>query len=61
MPQGDTDSPPRCSVSSTAMTSRGLMKKVCTGVRCAHLRICALTGLRVSDIGSVSHLDDGAG
>jgi hypothetical protein len=37
------------------------MMNVCTGVRCNHLRICALAGLRMSDIGWVSHLDDGAG
>ncbi len=32
------------------------MMNVCTGVRCNHLTIWALTGLGVSDIGWVLHL-----
>ncbi len=56
MPHGDTDSPPGCSASSNAMTSSGLMKKVWTGVRCAHLRIWALNDLRVSNMGLASDI-----
>jgi hypothetical protein len=56
MPQGDTDSRPPCSASSNAMTSRGIMKKVWTGVRCAHLRIWALSGLRVSNMELASYI-----